>query len=131
MSTPFDPEESLIYIQAFVYGPDGLTGSVLDLALALDTGASSTMLSWTLSRRLGYTASTDSESVEITTGSGIERALEIVVSNFSALGQERDNFLVLAHDLPPSTGVDGVLGLDFFRGQNLNIDFRNGLITLS
>ena len=131
MSTPFDPEASLIYLSASVSGPEGLTDVVLDLVLALDTGASSTLLSWTLLRRLGYTASTNSESVEVTTGSGIERALEITVSHLAALEQERANFVVIAHDLPASAGIDGVLGLDFFRGQYLNIDFRNGLITLT
>jgi hypothetical protein len=70
-------------------------------------------------------------TIEVTTGSGIERVLEITVIHFAALEQECTNFLVLAHDLPASAGIDGVLGLDFFREQNLNIDFRNGLITLT
>jgi hypothetical protein len=33
--------------------------------------------------------------------------------------------------LPPGAGVDGLLGLDFLRGQSLTIDFRSGEITLS
>jgi hypothetical protein len=36
------------------------------------------------------------------------------------------NFPVLGHTLPPSAGVDGLLGLDFLRGQSLTLDFRSG-----
>jgi hypothetical protein len=41
------------------------------------------------------------------------------------------HFSVLSHALPPVAGVDGLLGLDFFRGQILTLDFRGGHITLS
>ncbi len=47
-----------------------------------------------------------------------------------ALGREFAQLPVLAHTLPPSAGVDGVLGLDFLRGQLLTIDFPNGRLTL-
>ena len=53
------------------------------------------------------------------------------VSRLKALGQERTHFLVAALTFPPSVTVDGLLGLDFFRGQTLTIDFRTGEITLT
>jgi hypothetical protein len=53
------------------------------------------------------------------------------VARISSLGQDRTAFPVLAHTLPPSAAVDGVLGLDFLRGHALNIDFRTGQITLT
>ena len=37
---------------------------------------------------------------------------------------------VVCHNLPPSITVDGVLGLDFFRGRRLVIDLYEGIITL-
>ena len=37
---------------------------------------------------------------------------------------------MLGHTLPPSAGIDRLLGLDFLRGQQLGIDFREGVITL-
>ena len=52
------------------------------------------------------------------------------LAKISALGQDRIDFPVLAHTLPPGAGVDGLLGLDFFRGQFLTLDFRTGQITL-
>jgi hypothetical protein len=47
------------------------------------------------------------------------------------LGKERIGFPVLGHTLPPSAGVDGLPGLDFLRGQQLTVDFRNGQVTLA
>ena len=54
-----------------------------------------------------------------------------IVLKIVAVGHVRSGFSVLGHTLPPSTGVDGLLGLDFFRGQNLTIDFRTGQVTLA
>ena len=45
--------------------------------------------------------------------------------------RERTEFPVLGHTLPPSAGVDGLLGLDFFRGQSLTLNFRTGQATLA
>ena len=41
-----------------------------------------------------------------------------------APGQKRAEFSVLGHTLTPSTEVDGLLGLDYFRGLSLTIDFH-------
>jgi len=54
----------------------------------------------------------------------------VTLSHIRALGQERVDFGVLGHTLPPSAGVDGLLGLDFLRGQNLTVDFRAGRVNL-
>lgn len=68
--------------------------------------------------------------VQVTTGSGVEYAPRVTLSRILALEQERVDFPVLGHTLPPSSGVDGLIGLDFFRGQNLALDFRTGRVTL-
>jgi hypothetical protein len=49
----------------------------------------------------------------------------------AALGQQQTNFPVLCHTLPASAGVDGLLRLDFMRGYQLAIDFRNGFVSLA
>jgi hypothetical protein len=68
--------------------------------------------------------------VRVTTGSGVEFVPRVQVQRMVALDQQRVDFAVLSHTLPPSTGVDGVLGLDFMRGMCLTIDFRAGLARL-
>ncbi len=53
------------------------------------------------------------------------------LTRLSALGQHRFVFPIIGHTQPPISGIDGLLGLDFLRGQVLNIDFRMGQIDLS
>ena len=127
MSFAFDLQRNLIIISTRVLGPV----RNLRLRLALDTGATRTLINQSRLLRLGYDPSASEKRIQITTGSNIEFVTQLSLRKLQALGQERDDFPVLCHNLPPTASVDGLLGLDFFRGLNLNIDFRSGLLTLS
>lgn len=70
-------------------------------------------------------------TLAMTTGSGVVQAPELTVSRIAALDQERTDFPLLAHTLPPTATVDGLLGLDFLRGHVLHIDFRIGQLSLT
>lgn len=127
MSVRFQPDEGLVPIRADLYGPVGTTR----LRLALDTGATRTAINVGRLVSVGYDPALSADRVQVTTGSGVEYAPRVVVERLEALDQERLSFPLLAHTLPPSTGVDGLLGLDFLRGLALTIDFRSGRITLT
>jgi len=126
MSYPFDPNHRLIIVQAEVAGP---SGSAL-LRLALDTGATRTLVNERLLMAVGYDPTLLSHRIQVAMGSSVEFVSLLSVKKMASLGQQRSDFPVLSHTLPPSTGVDGLLGLDFFRGQTLTLDFRIGQITL-
>lgn len=127
MNIPFDPDADLVYLWAEVLGPTRKAR----LLLALDTGATSTVISQSRLKELGYDPEASSEQSRIITGSQSEIVSHLKLAKFSVLGQQRNSFDVCCYDLPQATGIDGVLGLDFFRGLNLNLDFRNGLIALN
>jgi predicted aspartyl protease len=127
MSFRFDPEQGLIIVRAELWGPGG-SGV---LRLALDTGATTTVVNIAMLVAIGCDPALAPDRVQVTTGSGIEFAPRLVLNKISALGQERLEFPVLGHTLPPSAGVDGLLGLDFFRGRSLTIDFGAGQATLA
>ncbi len=127
MSLSFDGQRGLIVIPVRVAGPSGTAV----VRLALDTGATRTLINASLLVAVGYDPAATLERTEVTTGSGVEFAALISISRIEALGREFTQFPVLAHTLPPSAGVDGVLGLDFLRGQLLSIDFHNGRLTLA
>ena len=126
MSPVFDPREGLIIVHAEIVGPSGTA----ILRLALDTGATTTLINSAMLVSIGYDPALSSDRVQITTGSGLEFVPRLVVRRLIALGSERAEFSVLCHTLPPSAGVDGLLGLDFLRGRMLTIDFSNGFMTL-
>jgi len=127
VSFPFNSQSGLIIVQVELTGP---TGNAI-LSLALDTGATATAINQGRLMRLGYDLALATDRVQITTGSGVEFVPRLSITRLKALGQERLNFPILAHTLPPSASVDGVLGLDFLRGHALAIDFRQAQLTLS
>jgi predicted aspartyl protease len=127
MPVSFDPRQGLIVVRAELVGPGG---SAL-LRLALDTGATWTLVNMGMLVSIGYDPGLTSERYQVTTGSGIEYVPRVELESISALGQERLGFPVLCHTLPAAAGVDGLLGVDFIRGQALTIDFRSGVITLA
>jgi hypothetical protein len=127
MTFSFDPFKGLIIVRARIEGPSGTA----ILRLALDTGATGTLINAGMLVSVGYDPAVAQERVQVTTGSAVEFAPLIRANKLVALGHEHTDFAVLCHTLPPSANVDGLLGLDFFRGQNLNIDFRSGQVTLA
>jgi hypothetical protein len=126
MSLSFNPKEGLIVVPTRLYGP---TGDAI-IRLALDTGATGTVVNWDLLVLLGYDPAGVPERAQMTTGSGVEFVPRLVVDKIEALGKQKTNFPVLCHTLPPSSTVDGVLGLDFCRGCRLTVDLHTGLVTL-
>jgi predicted aspartyl protease len=126
VSVSFNPGHRLIVVTAQIWGPAADT----HLQLALDTGATSTLINTARLVALGYDPALAPQRVRITTGSGVEYVPYLVIDRIEALGQHRTRFPVLSHTLPPSASVDGLLGLDFLRGRRLTIDFRAGRITL-
>ena len=127
MNFVFDPLSGLIVVHVELWGPNG-SGI---LQLALDTGATSTLVNVGMLVAIGYDPALTADRVQVTTGSGVEFAPRVVLQRINALGRERLGFPVLAHTLPQSARVDGLLGLDFLRGLNLGIDFRSGQLSLS
>jgi predicted aspartyl protease len=100
------------------------------LNLALDTGASATIISARRLTEVGYDLINPEDEIYITTGSGLIFVPKITVDTLTALWKTKNNLVVIAHDLPPTASVDGVLGLDFLRENVLTIDFVKGEIEL-
>ena len=127
MSVPFDSRQGLVVVRAEVTGP---AGSAV-LRPALDTGAGVTLINTAIAVSIGYDPSSVANRLQNTTGSGVEFAPKIEVASVRALGRVQEGFSVVCHTLPPSAGVDGLLGLDFLRDCRLTIDFRSGQIVLN
>jgi hypothetical protein len=119
VSFAFAPESGLVIVRAELWGPSA-SGV---FRLAVDTGATSTLINVGLLVAIGYDPALSPDRVQVTTGSGVEFAPRIALQRILALGRERLGFSVLGHTLPPSAGVDGLLGLDFFLGPTCLLIF--------
>jgi len=127
MTFGFDPSQGLIIVPVRLFGPVG----DMIVRLALDTGATSTLINSEIMVLLGYDPATSPNRIQVTTGSGVELCPRVTVQRLEALGKSVNDFPILSHTLPPTSQVDGLLGLDFFRGFQISIDFRNGTITIT
>jgi hypothetical protein len=124
--TPFDKTKHLVRISARLWGPMG----DYEATLALDTGCYRTSIATKILVYLGFDPDQSKDIVRVTMGSGIVEVKRLEIDGIETLGETREPFLVVSHTLPPTASVDGVLGLDFFQDRNLQIDFREGKITL-
>ena len=105
MKESFDAARGLIIVRALVWGPT--SNAVARLACRTE------------------------DRIQITTGSGTELVETVRITRVTVLSKTITNFPVLAHNLPPTAAVDGLLGLDFLRNRRLTLDFRRSTITLT
>ena len=80
---------------------------------------------------LGFDPKRDGYPMKLITGSQTKPVEVLTLTRLFALGQNRVGFPVAAHSLPLEANIDGLLGLNFFEGHILTLDFQVGSITLA
>lgn len=125
MKFNFDVRTGSITVSAKLTGPRGADV----FTLILDTGADTTVINPAPIRDLGL-ETRQSKKIRLVTASGVEIGSTACIPRFSSLGKTKLNFEIVTLPLPKSIAADGVLGLDFFRGFELNINFKTGQIEL-
>ncbi len=103
----------------------------ISLKLALDTGASYTMVSYDAAREIGIDPSKSHRQIDVTTGSGVILTPVVSIPIFQSLGQEVKNLEVICHDLPSEGIVDGLLGLNFLKHFNVNLRFLERIMEVT
>jgi predicted aspartyl protease len=122
----FDSKAGIVLVKTKLYGPRG--DAIVNLAL--DTGATWTLVSWETAVQLDYDPASVHERTPVTTGSGVEYCPKVVLERVEALGKAVSKLEVLCHTLPPTSRVDGLLGLNFLRQFDVRINFKQGYITV-
>jgi Aspartyl protease len=98
-----------------------------EIDLALDTGASHTVIDLSILLLSGSDLGNSIGSEEHETANGVVTAFSFKIAEFEVLGESRRNFVVGAYDYFQSgivTDIDGVLGLDFFQNRTFCIDME-------
>ena len=105
-----------------------------EVSLALDTGASHTVIDLTKLLIAGYKISDSLRTEIFETAKGAVEAFVFKVDKFYALGTTVKNIEICSYDFLGNnvlSEIDGVLGLDFFRNTDLRINFKKSEIFLS
>ena len=127
-SVSFNPSGESIVLRLQVGGVDPDT--FRNVIVALDTGATITIIPSQVLIALGYDLLNPKERVQLLTASGTAFAKRINVRRLTAIGETIENIDVLCHDLPGTSPIKGLLGLDFLRHFDVNISFSTGTIEL-
>ena len=88
MTYGFDPSQGLIIVPVRLFGPIG----DMIVRLALDTGATSTLINSEIMILLGYDPATSPNRIQVTTGSGVELCPRVTVQRLEALGKSINDF---------------------------------------
>jgi clan AA aspartic protease (TIGR02281 family) len=124
----FDRQSPVIAIDITLESEGGIKRRI---RVALDTGATYTMIPWEIAEALGYKPEMSKEKVTLITASGVETAPLIEIKKIRFLGEELDNVSVVCHDLPPKSYVTGLLGSSFLRHFKITIDYPKGVFEIS
>ena len=126
MKHTFDISAPVIVVEPELEGED--VSEIIKMAL--DTGATYTMLPWKIARVLGLKPEVSERRIDIITASGVESVPLVNLKSIRLLDKKVSNIDVVIHDLPPKSYVDGLLGLSFLRNFNLHLNFREGYFEL-
>lgn len=124
---PFDPGQDLIYTTVRLRGPRGAER----YTFALDTACTITTLSPDVLDDIGYTARSGLRRTTVTTALGQEPGFLLRVAEIQALGHARSDFLVHVHDLAETSGVVGLLGLNFLNLFNYEVRSAEGRLLVA
>ena len=100
------------------------------LKLAVDTGASITMIPSKAALGIGIDPSKTTRHIEITTANGIILTPIVRIPSFMCFGVEVKNLDVICHNLPPESVVEGLLGLNFLTQAKVVINFAKNIIEI-
>lgn len=104
------------------------------LSLVLDTGASHTVIDLNMLLIAGYTKNLRLErQVKVQTANKIIDADKFILEEIKILNKNIKNFEVTTYDFLAQDDLldyDGVIGLDFFKGTTLIIDFKKQILSI-
>ena len=119
-------EKGLLLCSAQISGK----GKPVLLKLAIDTGATRTLIPFEAALSIGINPAHSQKSIEVTTGSGTVICPIVTVRKFSCLGVMLKKLPVVCHHLPPESPVEGLLGLDFLKAAKVVLDFARNIIEI-
>jgi predicted aspartyl protease len=105
-----------------------------NLSLALDTGASHTVIDLSTLLLAGYNLQDSVGTVSLETANGAVNAFVFKLNSITVLGKTIVDMEVCSYDFFLSNvllDIHGVLGLDFFQDSDLLISFKRFEITLN
>ena len=120
----FAPDGSVVILDA-----DISNQITVHARLVLDTGATFVVLPWRIITALNIPIDPQS-LISMSTASSVESTPLVVLPRIKVLDMSVKNVPCLVKDLPPESGVDGLLGLSFLKHFKVSLDFKKGVLSI-
>jgi aspartyl protease family protein len=120
-------QQNVLWLRAAVGNKNN---TPLIVRLLIDTGASYTVLPRKILERIGCDFQNPLERKKIVTANSAITVPIVKVPSFNCLGVFREDYPVVALDLPINSFTDGLLGMDFLCQVNAIIDVAQGEIKI-
>ena len=123
---PFPPQAPLIVFPCLVEYRRRIF-----IDVAIDTGASVTIISEKVAKKLGFNLTKPTEQTSFSNASQ-SHLVPIITLKSICLGEAKiENLQALCYTLPEEHGIDGVIGLNFLRQfKRVILGFDQGLLIL-
>ncbi len=121
----FDTKAPVIILTVLL---EGKSGSRQKIRVALDTGATYTMIPWETAEILELEPELSGKRIEIITASGVEKAPLVTLKSMVVLGKKIERVEAVVHNLPSKSYVDGLLGIKSLVELKVKIDFDEGIL---
>ena len=102
-----------------------------EATMALDTGAPNTVISYALAERIGALREGERRLVTLTGGIGGFSLSELVILDSISIGEARSQFVPATIADLPSDAFEGLVGMDFVAGFQVEIDTANHRLVLA
>ena len=99
--------------------------------LALDTGASTTIIRDGALQDIGYSLESITEFATFGDPSQTHLVPKVTLKSLSLAGARVENIEALAYTIPEEYAIHGIVGLNFLRHFNIVLDFEQGVLTLN
>jgi len=123
---PFDPDADALLFECAVEFQ-----TIRNALVALDTGASTVMLSQEILESVGYDLDTIAERESFGDASCEHTAPKVMLTALSLDKARLEHVEALCYTLPAYLGIDGVIGLNFLRRfKKVSLNFDDGILIL-
>ena len=121
-----DLSQGIIAVHCFISGPK----NTKMIKMALDTGATYTIIPAEVAIACGYNILNPTKKIEISTANADIFVPIIVIKSIKCLEKEIQNLEVICHSLPPHSPIEGLLGLNFLKHFDLYLLFKKKILQI-
>ncbi|RMH72658.1 MAG: hypothetical protein D6675_04140 [Gemmatimonadetes bacterium] len=128
----FDPQTPIIVLYAELHGKTSAeTETSRLIRMMVSTSATYTVIPWEVAVALGHDPAKTDRRKEIVTSRGIRVVPVVTIERMNVLDKAVENIDVICHDVPQSSRVDGLIGLNFLRQfGHLYLNFERGILEI-